>query len=92
MLLCKCTFMQHSDPLMRELIPAINEIEKYGLPPGFIIADRDKVLEKNLIKITSQQRFPTGTLRFNYQDLKPYMQRPARAETLLRSKHLKKTL
>ena len=77
--------MQHSDPLMRELIPAINEIEKYGLPPGFIIADRDKVLEKNLIKITSQQRLPMGTLRFSYQDLKPYMQRPARAETLLQS-------
>ena len=62
--------MQHSDPLMRELIPAINEIEKYGLQSGFAIADRDKTLQKNLIKITSQQLLPKGSLRFSYQRFK----------------------
>ena len=77
--------MQHSEPLMTELIPTINEIKKYGLQPGLTIADSDKALEKNLIKIASLQRLPTGTCVLAIKDLKHYMQRPARAETLLRS-------
>ena len=62
--------MQHSEPLMTELIPTINEIVKYGLQPSLTIADREKVLEKNLIKITSQQRLPTVALRFRYRRFK----------------------
>jgi hypothetical protein len=38
---------------MNELIPIINEITTYGLHPNSTIADRDKLLEKNLIKIYS---------------------------------------
>ena len=35
---------------MKDLIPTINEIIKYGLTANMIVADRDKLLEKNLIK------------------------------------------
>lgn len=38
---------------MKELIPTINEIVKYGLQSNLIVADRDKLLEKNLIEIYS---------------------------------------
>lgn len=38
---------------MNELVSLINEIVKYGLQPNLKIADRDKLLEKNLIKIYS---------------------------------------
>jgi hypothetical protein len=40
---------------MTELIPAINEIVKYGLQPGLDIetTDRDRSLEKSLVKIYS---------------------------------------
>ena len=38
---------------MRELVLTINEIVKYGLQPNLTNTDRDKVLEKNLIKIYS---------------------------------------
>jgi hypothetical protein len=38
---------------MTELIPAINEIVKYGLQPNLATIDRDKLLEKNLVKIYS---------------------------------------
>lgn len=36
---------------MTELIPTINEIVKYGLQPNLIVADKEKMLEKGLIKI-----------------------------------------
>ncbi|MEO6452763.1 MAG: hypothetical protein ABIN97_01760 [Ginsengibacter sp.] len=36
---------------MTELIPIINEIVKYGLQPNLTVTDRDKLLERNLIKI-----------------------------------------
>ncbi len=35
---------------MENLIPTINEIVKYGLKPNLTIADKEKLLEKNLIK------------------------------------------
>jgi hypothetical protein len=38
---------------MTELIPAINEIVKYGLEPTLTTTDKEKVLEKNLVKIYS---------------------------------------
>lgn len=38
---------------MNELISIINEIVKYGLQPNLTVSDRDKLLEKNLIKIYS---------------------------------------
>jgi len=36
---------------MTELIPTINEIVKYGLQPNLIVADKEKMLERNLVKI-----------------------------------------
>jgi hypothetical protein len=36
---------------MTELISTINEIVKYGLTANLITADRDKFLERNLVKI-----------------------------------------
>jgi hypothetical protein len=36
---------------MAELIPVINEIVKYGLHPNLLVADRDQLLEMNLIKL-----------------------------------------
>lgn len=36
---------------MTELIPTINEIVKYGLQPNLTIADKEKLLERNLVKI-----------------------------------------
>jgi hypothetical protein len=38
---------------MKELIPTINEIVKYGLYPNLTTTDRHKLLEKDLIKIYS---------------------------------------
>ena len=38
---------------MKDLIPTINEIVKYGLQPNLIEADKEKLLEKNLVKIYS---------------------------------------
>ena len=36
---------------MKELIPIINEITKYGLQPDWTIPDKERLLEKDLIKI-----------------------------------------
>ena len=36
---------------MIELIPTINEIVKYGLQPNLTVADKEKLLERNLVKI-----------------------------------------
>ncbi|MCL2132093.1 MAG: hypothetical protein FWH36_06545 [Lentimicrobiaceae bacterium] len=36
---------------MTELIPTINEIIKYGLQPDLAVTDKEKLLEKNLVKI-----------------------------------------
>lgn len=36
---------------MIELIPTINEIVKYGLEPNLATTDKEKKLEKNLVKI-----------------------------------------
>jgi hypothetical protein len=36
---------------MTELIPTINEIVKYGLEPNLTTTDKEKELEKNLVKI-----------------------------------------
>jgi hypothetical protein len=36
---------------MTELIPTIKEIVKYGLQPDLAVADKEKLLEKNLVKI-----------------------------------------
>ncbi|TCC90218.1 DUF5063 domain-containing protein [Pedobacter frigiditerrae] len=36
---------------MKELIPTINEIVKYGLLPNLTISDKEKLLERNLVKI-----------------------------------------
>jgi len=36
---------------MKELIPTINEIVKYGLQPNLTVNDKEKVLERNLVKI-----------------------------------------
>jgi hypothetical protein len=38
---------------MTELIPTINEIVKYGLEPNLTTTDKEKVLEKNLVRIYS---------------------------------------
>jgi len=38
---------------MTELIPTINEIVKYGLEPILTTIDKEKLLEKNLVKIYS---------------------------------------
>lgn len=38
---------------MTELIPTINEIVKYGLEPNLTTADKEKLLERNLVKIYS---------------------------------------
>lgn len=38
---------------MTELIPAIKEIIKYGLQPNLLITDKEKLLERNLVKIYS---------------------------------------
>ena len=91
MLLCKCTFMHHSDPLMTELIPTINEIVKCRIQLSLTVADREKVLEKNLIKIYSLLRsnvFQRRRCVLVTKDLKHYTKRPAKAETLMRSRNL----
>ncbi|GAA3930856.1 hypothetical protein [Hymenobacter algoricola] len=36
---------------MTELIPTINEIVKYGLQPNLTVTDKEKLLEKDLVKI-----------------------------------------
>ncbi|MES2620398.1 MAG: DUF5063 domain-containing protein [Bacteroidota bacterium] len=36
---------------MTELIPTINEIVKYGLRPNLTVADKEKLLERHLVKI-----------------------------------------
>lgn len=36
---------------MKELIPTINEIVKYGLQPNLTITDKEKLLERYLVKI-----------------------------------------
>jgi hypothetical protein len=36
---------------MKELIPTINEIVKYGLEPNLTVTDKEKLLERNLVKI-----------------------------------------
>lgn len=36
---------------MTELIPTINEIVKYGLQPNLNVIDKEKLLEKDLVKI-----------------------------------------
>lgn len=36
---------------MTELIPTINEIVKYGLQPNLNVTDKEKLLEKDLLKI-----------------------------------------
>jgi len=36
---------------MTDLIPTINEIVKYGLEPNLTVTDKEKLLEKNLVKI-----------------------------------------
>jgi hypothetical protein len=36
---------------MTELIPTINEIIKYGLEPNLTVDDKEKLLERNLVKI-----------------------------------------
>ena len=38
---------------MTELIPTINEIVKYGLQPNLAVTDKEKLLEKYLVKIYS---------------------------------------
>lgn len=38
---------------MKELIPTINEIVKYGLEPSLEVTDKEKLLEINLVKIYS---------------------------------------
>lgn len=36
---------------MKELIPTINEIVKYGLHPNLTVTDKEKLLERHLVKI-----------------------------------------
>lgn len=36
---------------MKELISTINEIVKYGLQPNLTVPDKEKLLERNLVKI-----------------------------------------
>jgi len=36
---------------MKELIPTINELVKYGIQPNLTVADKEKLLERNLVKI-----------------------------------------
>jgi hypothetical protein len=36
---------------MTELIPTINEIVKYGLQPNLTVVDKEKLLERHLVKI-----------------------------------------
>jgi hypothetical protein len=36
---------------MTELIPTINEIVKYGLQPNLTVADKEKLLERHLVKV-----------------------------------------
>jgi hypothetical protein len=38
---------------MEELIPTINEIVKYGISPNLNVANRERLLEKHLVKIYS---------------------------------------
>lgn len=40
-----------NDNTMKELVPVINEIVKYGLYPNLNEADKEKCLEKHLVKI-----------------------------------------
>jgi hypothetical protein len=39
---------------MKQLLPTINEIVKYGLQPSLAVADKEKLLERNLVKIYDQ--------------------------------------
>lgn len=36
---------------MTDLIPTINKIVQFGLQPNLIVSDKEKLLEKNLVKI-----------------------------------------
>lgn len=36
---------------MKELIPTINEIVKYGLQPNLTVTDKEKLLERHIVKI-----------------------------------------
>ena len=36
---------------MKELIPTINEIVKYGLHPNLAVTDKERLLERHLVKI-----------------------------------------
>jgi hypothetical protein len=36
---------------MKELIPTINEIVRYGLQPNLTVTDKEKLLERHLVKI-----------------------------------------
>jgi hypothetical protein len=36
---------------MKELIPTINEIVKFGLQPSLTVTDKEKLLERHLVKI-----------------------------------------
>ena len=36
---------------MKELIPTINEIVKYGLHPNLTVTDKEKLLERDIVKI-----------------------------------------
>jgi hypothetical protein len=38
-------------PEMKELITTINEIVKYGIQPNLTVTDKEKLLERNLVKI-----------------------------------------
>jgi len=38
---------------MKELIPTINEVVKYGLKPNLAVADKENLLEQHLVKIYS---------------------------------------
>ncbi|RZL44838.1 MAG: DUF5063 domain-containing protein [Pedobacter sp.] len=43
--------MNKLDTKMKELVPTINEIVKYGLQPNLNEADKEKLLERHLVKI-----------------------------------------
>jgi hypothetical protein len=47
----KHDILNQNDVEMKELIPTINEIVKYGLHPNLIVADKEKLLERHLVKI-----------------------------------------
>jgi hypothetical protein len=43
-----------------ELVQTINEIVKYGIEPNLAVIDRDKLLEKNLVKIIALRNCYSG--------------------------------